>query len=248
MKKQKNKVLVVGLILVVILVFISISYLKSSEQQVSMNEPVDIVSEFYIQWITELNSPDIDPYESGLSKLPILSPELIEKIKDIKMNSEDGVDPVLCQTTSDIQISTRRVYEKEDEVQILVTAKDKALTGQSVITLMKYNEGWYINDISCSPGEFAKEREFTFERDGFILKGTISDSLDSNLWYLFFEENNELGHHAPLLFGSESVCKDEKGDEVSCDQSAFVDYMKASVQGGMTERGVEVNNFMLTGE
>jgi len=248
MKKQRKKILIGGLILVLILVFISTHYAKPSKQQVSINEPVDIVSDFYTQWITELNSPDIDPYKSGLSKSPILSPELIEKIENIKINSEDGVDPVLCQNTSDMKISTRRVYEKEDEAQLLVTSKDKSLTGQAVVTLLKYNKGWYINDIKCSPGEFGEEREFTFERDGFILKGAVSESLNPGVWYIFFEENGELGHHAPLLFSSDSVCMNEKGDEMSCDQSALVDYTKVSVQGGMTEWGVEVNNFVLIGE
>lgn len=244
MKKQKIVLLVGGLILIVVLSFILGGDKKSLEQQVSMGEPTDIVSDFYTQWITASKSEDTDPYKSGLSESSILSPELRGKIESIKKDSENNLDPVLCQTTSDIDIATRRIFEKEDEVQILVTAKDKTLTGQAVITLLKYKEGWFINDITCSPGEFAEDREFTFNREGFLLKGSVENSLNPDLWYIIFEENGEAGHSAPFIFSSESKCLDKKGEEFICALYPFKDLAKVSIQGEMTERGIDVKNFL----
>lgn len=242
MKKQKNIILIGSLILILILLFIFTRSNESSEQQVSVDEPVDIVSDFYTQWLIELKSSDTDPYKSGLSKSPILSPELRKKIKKAERHSENTIDPVLCQTSLDIDIATRRVYESEDEVQILVTARDKSLTAQSLMTVLKHNEGWFINDIQCRAGEFEEEREFTFEREGFLIKGSTLESLDPETWYIIFEENGQPGHDAPLIFSGESMCLDKKDKGDVCVPDTFTEVTKISVQGTMTEGGVEVKN------
>lgn len=255
MKKQKIIILVVALILVAIFIIVSIlsdSKKLPEEQQVSMGRPINVVLDFYTEWQEELKSSETNPYESGLSESPILSPELRKKIMNEKTNSENDLDPVLCQTTPDIDFVARVVYEKEDEVQIVITARDKALTGQSIVTVFKYNEGWFLNDIVCSPGEFGEEREFTFEREGSLLKGSLlnsfSDSFNPDLWYLIFEENGELGHNAPLIFDSESVCSDKNGEEIVCAPDQFIEATKVSIRGQMTEGGVNVDYLMFINE
>jgi len=244
MKKQKSIILVGGLVLLAILIAVAVSMKEPAEQVVSTDAPVDVVVDFYRQWKEELKSPDTDPYASGLSKSLLLSPELRKKIKSAKGYSGDELDPVLCQTTPDIEIATRRVYEQEDEVQILVTARDKTLTGQATVTLRKYNEGWYMDDIKCSPGEFGEDREFTFEQEGFLLKGSTLETLDPELWYLIFEEDGQPGHYAPLMFSAESKCLNKKGKGDVCVPDQFTDVTKISVQGQMTESGVEVVNII----
>lgn len=236
MKNKKSIVLIVGVALFIVLAFVSLSKVKT-EQEVSTDAPVDVVFDFYHQWLDELNSPDDDPYRSGLSKSPILSPELRKKIKNAK---GDEIDPVLCQSRHDIEISTRRVFEGEEEVQILVTAKDKSLTGQATITLLKYNEGWYINNIKCSPGEFGEEREFTFDNQGYLIKGSNLESFNPQTWYIVFEEDEEPGHSAPLIFSSESMCIDKKGNSGVCVPDQLEDVAKVYIKGQMTESGIDL--------
>lgn len=241
-KKEKIASIIGIIALIVLILIIVVATKKTPEQQISTDEPVDVAVDFYKKWLEELKSPDNDPYESGLSKSPILSPELRDKLKDARKQLEGMPDPVLCQTTTEFQISTRRVYEGEEEAQILVTAKDPTLTGQSLFTLSKYNEGWFIKDIRCTPGEFGEEREFSFERESFLVKGSSLSSADPNLWYVIFEEDGQPTHNTPLLFSSESMCLDKKGKGEVCVPDQFTEGTKVFAQGNMTERGLEVKN------
>ncbi len=240
MNKQKISIVVGSLAVVIVLIFAWMFFRGSVKQGVSMEEPIDIVLNFYDQWLLELQSPDTDPYQSGLAQASILSKELKKKIKNAGGNVEGGLDPVLCQTTPDVKIATREVYKQEDKAQIVVTSRDQALTGQAIIMLLKYNEGWYIDDISCSPGEFGPPREFSFEREGFLLKDNIPAPYDSQYWHLVFEENDEQGHVAPLFFNAESECTNLKEEKTACVPEQFSETNKVLVQGEMTERGAEV--------
>lgn len=241
-KKQQIISLVSGVVLVIVLILIGVFFLREPEQVVSTEEPVDVAVDFYKQWSEELVATTTNPYESGLSESPILSKELRNKLKDAKGQSADIPDPVLCQTIFDSKFSTRKVFEGENEVQILITSKDKTQTGQAVYTVLKYKEGWFINDIKCSPGEFGEEREFTFDREGYLLKGSILESLEKEEWYLVFEEDGQPGHSAKLMFNGDSVCLNKGKDEATCSLDKFPaqDATKVSVKGQMSEAGVEV--------
>ncbi len=241
MKKQKIIVIVGGIVLIaVILSAIYFFSKKQKEQEVSKYEPVDVAVDFYKKWEGEVLAENTDPYKSGLQNTLILSPQLREKLKSTEGQPADAVDPVLCGKTADVKISTRRVFESENESQILVTSKDKEQTGQTMFKILKYKEGWYIDDITCSPGEFGEDKEFTFEREGFLVKGSNLESFDSALWYIVFEEDGQPGHYAPLVLGSKSVCVDKDGKENTCDTEKFSDLSKIFVRGQMTEGGVDV--------
>jgi|AntAceMinimDraft_11_1070367.scaffolds.fasta_scaffold27731_1 hypothetical protein len=242
MKKQTRILLIISLFALVFALTMAVRLTRPVEQVVSMNEPVDIVLDFYEQWLSESQSEEVDPFKSGLAKSEILNIDLQKKLKNINKDSENDLDPVLCQTTSDIEIATRRVSEQEERVQILVTSRDKALTGQAVVTLLAKDGGWYINDITCFPGEFEEEREFTFEREGYAVMGSMLESVNPEQLHLIFEENNEPGYSVPLLFDEESVCIDTKGTESTCVIDQFTEVTKVFVKGAMTELGVEVKN------
>ncbi|MEX0910437.1 MAG: hypothetical protein WDZ73_01645 [Candidatus Paceibacterota bacterium] len=246
--KQKLAILISSMIIIVLLILAWLFFGTLAKQEVSMEEPIDIVLDFYDQWLVELKSSDTDPYQSGLAKSAILSKELRQKIKNAKGHSETELDPVLCQTTSDIEIGTRTVHEQEDEVQFVVTARDQELTGQAIVTLLKYNDGWFIDNVTCAPGESGPLREFTFEKEGYLLKDSVPAPLNPEYWYLIFEENEQPGHSVPLFFDTESMCLYYDKKEEVCDPNRLEETNKALVRGEMTESGVEVKYFELVKE
>lgn len=213
-------------------------FLASEKQQVSTDEPVDIVSDLYGRWLEAAKSTSTNPYQEELNKSPLLGKELRGRLAP----PHSGLDPVLCQTVPPEKFSTRRIYEGADKVEILVTAKKpSASTEQAIVTLLPLDGGWYIEGIQCSPGEFAPEMEFSFDREGQLAK------IAAGSWRLVFEEDGQPGHEAPLLFGAQSMCRALDGNTAVCNPAAFVENARAHVRGQMTESGIEVALVALAG-
>ncbi len=195
---QTNKKLALAVAAILVLAVVALVLRSAARQQVSDAAPADIVHDFYGAWLGAVQSTDTDPYREGLSRSPLLGKELRARIEA----SRAGIDPVLCQTFVPEKISTRRMYEGADKVEVLVTAKKpSASTEQAIVTLLPLDGGWYIGEIQCSPGEFAPEVEFTFDREGLLAKNA------SGGWRLVFDEDGRPGHEAPLLFGAQSACR-----------------------------------------
>lgn len=243
MKRQKlvaAGILGLAIIAVVVWLFFGTNYIRQEvKQEVSQGAPVDVVLDFYEPWLAALLSTTTDPYQLGLAQTPILSKELRTRLASAKGHPETEPDPVLCQTTILDRISARPVYELEDSAQVLVMSTQRELTSQAIVTLLRYNDGWYINDILCTLGEFAPPQEFSFEKEGYMLKSVVAP-LNPDYWHLIFEENNQKGHSAPLFFNAESMCKDLSGNTSVCNLDEFVEPFKVLLRGEMTEAGVEV--------
>ena len=235
---KKKNVIILGAIIVVIAI---LSLMTGPKQEVSKYDPVDIVFDFYSSWLEAKQSETTNPYSENLLKDPLLGKELLLKLEEAQKDIENKTDPVLCQETSDIKLSTRIISTGEEKTQILVMARDKTLTGQSVVTLNKINDGWYIYDIECFPGEFDVDREFTFEQEGSLLKQSVPTPLNPENWHIVFNQFEQDGHLAPLLFDSESICIDIEGEESVCDSDQFNEGEKVSVKAQMTEGGAEVS-------
>lgn len=249
MELMNNKRIIIVIAVLValgLLVFFLKGRDSSSRQQVSNVDMVDVVTDFYDNWLQATKAPSTtDPNRKSLAKSPILS----ETLRDRLVKSLEGPsvvpDPVLCQTKTPENISVMRVYEKTDEAQALVVSKDKKVTEQAIVTLAKLDGGWYIDSIECSAGEFAPEREFSFERDGNLLKASIPKPFNNKNWHMVFEENGELGHVVPLFFDANSQCTNLEGAKAVCKPDQFVETAKVFVQGQMTERGVSVKNLKI---
>ena len=238
---KKTKIIGVVVVLLAIICLIWFFTRGSGEQQVSKLDAVDTVRNFYDEWLKAAQQPTTtEPNLETLAKSPILSKLLRAKIASARKDSKTTTDPVLCQTTVPEAISTRNVYTNENEVQTLITSKDKKVTNQALVTLNKYNNGWYINDIQCSLGEFAPEKEFSFEKEGFLLKNSIPKPYDSKNWHLVFEENGKPGNVVPLFFNSESQCTSLDGSKSVCKPDKFTEAIKVSIHAQMTERGANV--------
>ena len=239
-----KKIKIIGIVVVLLAIIGLARHFKGqSGQQVSILDPKDTAVNFYDQWLKAVYEPTNPNLLSKdeLAKSPLLSKELRTKIANALKDPKNKLDPVLCQSAvPGGGISTRSVYSDEKEVQILVTSKDKKVTEEGVVFLKKLNNGWYINDIECSPGEFAPEREFSFEKVGYLLKGSVPKPFDSKNWHLVFEDNGELGHIVPLFFSADTQCTSLDGAQSICKPEQFTETTKVSVHGQMSERGADI--------
>lgn len=247
MNMNKKKIIIIGLVVVIVVAgIISLltrgSLIGTFSQEVSMEEPVDVVMGFYSPWFKAVNSTSTDPYTEGLVDYPILSKDvrtyITENRGDIRQSQ---MDPVLCQSAAiPSRLTSRKIYEEADSAQVLIMAKDKELSNQAVATLLKHNEGWYINSIECTLGEVPPEREFSFEREGKIIKASVPDPYNKDYWHVVYEENGQEGLLAPLFFNEESKCIPKRGDEYVCDPNQLKEDAKVVVKAQLTEWGAEV--------
>jgi len=236
-----NKKIIIAVVLIVLGAWF---FTRGSGQEVSQLDVVDTVGGFYDQWLEAVKNPDADPSRADLANLPILSKTLRDKLNEA-LKQSDATDPVLCQTVVPENISMRTVSEDADRAEVLITSKDKKVTEQALISLVGQDGGWYIDDIKCSSGEFEEEKEFSFEREGFLLKSSVPSPYDSKNWHLVFAENGQDGHVVPLFFNTESQCTDLDGNKSACQPDKFTETTKVFVRGQMTERGVNVKQQLL---
>jgi len=214
------------------------------QQEFAKGTPIDVVLDYYLPWLKARQATTTNPYQEGLASSTILSPELRARLMASEVGLIDGFDPVLCQpaTTTDIRITARLMNEQPERAQVLVLAI--GLPSQAIVTMQKQGEGWFMSDITCAAGEFAPDREFSFEREGNLLKN-VPQPLDSQYWHLVFSEGGKPGHTAPLFFDASSTCVTVDNRESVCDTADFREAVKASVQGEMTDTGVKVKKLKL---
>lgn len=244
-----NKVRIIGIVVVIVAIGGLIwlfSFRDGSSggplggSQASQLDAIDTVINFYGDWLDAVKNPtSADPSRKDLVSSPLLSKALSDRLSRPEQTTTTGPDPVLCQTRIPENISTTRVYEDADSAQVLVKSRDKKATEQALVTLVKQSDGWRIATIECSAGEFAPEKEFSFEMEGYLLKGSIPAPFNKSNWHLVFEENGKLGNVVPLFFDAKTQCTDLNGAKLVC-ADQLKETTKVFIQGQMTERGVTV--------
>ncbi len=240
-KNMKKIQIIVSVIVLAVIIGLAYFFYSGSQQQVSKLDATDTTINFYDQWLKAVKEPTTaDPSLSTLANSPILSKSLRASLTSLQTNPTKTPDPVLCQTVVPTGVSMRNIYVDDNETQILVTSRDKKVTEQAVVELKKYKEGWYINSIQCSAGEFAPEREFSFEKEGYLLKASVPKPFDPKNWHLIFEDKGEAGHVVPLFFNSESQCTQLDGTKSVCGPEKFTEVTRVSVHAQMTESGASV--------
>ena len=204
-------------------------------------EPMNITLDFYEPWMVALRATNTDPYTLDLHNGKQVSEDLSRKLWQFKEENPDAIlDPVICQVAVPSGLRTLPVFEQDDKAQFLVLSAEKGLSGQAVVTLEADGDYWQITDITCGNAEEdPNQGEFSFEREGFLLKN-VPEPLDSQYWHLVFEEKGIMGHTAPLFLSDTSVCV-ENGSETVCDSSSFSEAKRVKVQGAMSESGVSVD-------
>ena len=214
----------------------------SGESRGVEGEPIDVMLDFYEPWLSAVRSTTTDPYAQDLANSMALSLEMSQKLIDFKsVPREDGLDPVLCQASVPDALRAKSIFEKEDSAQMLVLSKDKQSGYQTGVTLAAHDGLWEITNITCASGEQAPDQgEFSFDREGPLLKNSLKPPLDSQYWHLVFEQDGVFGYTVPLFLNDVSMCVQDGGAEEVCKDDMFFETMRVHVQGQMTEAGVEV--------
>jgi len=206
-----------------------------------LGDPMDATTEFYRAWHEAELSTTTDPQTENLINHPRLSEEVRTSLTESLNDEGTEVNPVLCQTVVPPRFGTKLSYilDNEAEVHVLARGLDERSSRTAVVKLNGVNGEWVISSISCAHGESGPEREFTFEKEGFLLK-SVPPPLNPDYWHLVFKENGVDGHTAPLFFNASSTCVMTDGTEQVCDPSTFSEPAKALTQGEMSEIGVDV--------
>ncbi|MFZ2049050.1 MAG: hypothetical protein WAV25_02020 [Minisyncoccia bacterium] len=236
-----KKIITFGVIVVLVVIGLFMRGSFGGSQQISKLDTIDTVGNFYNDWLKALKDPTTVPNLVTLSKTSYLSKPLRTRITDAqKDQTPNHLDPVLCQTVIPQSISIRRVFETADKAEVLVMSRDNTVTSQAIIELNKLKGGWYINEIKCSLGEFAPEKEFSFEQKGFLLKASVPIPYNSKNWHLVYEENGQKGNVIPLFFDSTSKCINIDKSESICKPDQLTEATEVFVQGQMTESGISI--------
>jgi len=210
-------------------------------ESVKYTEPADAVDGFYGLWLKAAQDSSLQPDRTTLAQSPTLSNELSAKVL-AALTSGAALDPVLCQSVVPQSITIRNVYAQRDTAQSLVTSKDKNVTKQAVVSLSKSGDSWLINEIECTDGEVAPEREFSFDKEGFLIKGSVPKPYNNKNWHLVFIQDGKAGNVVPLIFDTKSQCTSVEGVKAVCKPEQFKETSQVRVRGGMTERGATVTH------
>lgn len=213
--------------------------IDTTSTQAKYADPADAVGDFYDQWLKAAQDPSLTPDRSTLAKSPTLTKELSAKVA-AALQTGGGVDPVLCQSVVPQGITTRNVYEQADKAEILVTSKDKSVTKQAVVSLTKSSDSWFISEIQCTDGDIAPVQEFSFEKEGFLIKQSVPKPFNNKNWHLVFTQDGKPGNVVPLIFDAKSQCTNLEGVKAVCKPEQFKETAQVRVRGGMTERGATV--------
>lgn len=248
---KRNILLVVVGVLLIILGALLFGY-NNSTDVVETNvtrpaeDPIDAVLDFYNVWHENLLSTSSTMSTEELVAHPRLSDDVRSYITEAMEAPDSTADPVLCLETVPPRVGAKIVFVTDSaaQLQVLGRGMPERTSVSAIVDLGVADDQWQITNIRCSTGESAPEREFTFDREGFLLK-SVPPPLNSDYWHLVFEEAGVQGHTAPLFFDADSVCIAADGAESVCDENTFTDATPALVQGEMTEAGVAVKRVVL---
>ncbi len=246
---MRTKIIIVALVVlaIAVIVFFNREGINSETEPevdgspVPTEEPMDVTIDFYNDWLAARQSTTTNPIAAGFVERPVLSSEVRSYIMDAESTPlPSGQEAVLCQLVTPERIGAKIMYQKELTAQVMVLARGGEKSPyQAQVDLKAVGGQWQISKIFCSQGEVAPEREFGFDKEGYLLK-SVPPPLDSNYWHLVYEENGVLGHTVPLSFNQDSVCLKTDGAMSVCDPTSFIEPTLVLVQAEMLETGAVV--------
>ncbi|HMO78549.1 MAG TPA: hypothetical protein PKA42_03675 [Candidatus Paceibacterota bacterium] len=249
---MRKNIIIAALLVLALLVIFWLSRSKdgpetdnnNSAQTIPIEDPLDVTNEFYTAWIAAELSTTTNPYEAGLINSALLSTETRTYIENASTTPlASGLHPVLCQMDIPERIGGKTIYHQERAAQILILARGGEVKSpyQAQVDLVAKDGKWQISKITCSQGETGPEREFSFEKEGYLLK-SVPPPLDPNYWHLVYEENGVPGHTVPLTFNATSQCLATDGTATVCNPASFIEPTLVLIQADMLETGAVVKN------
>lgn len=211
-----------------------------ADDMFTQGDPLELTLELMSLWRDNLVATTTVPLATFLEQ-PLFSQQLRTSLLATP-RAEDAPDALLCQTTIPPRVVGRKIAETNNEAQVMVIARgqEERSPFQAIVTLRGNGEGgWLIDAISCAEGESAPEVEFSFDREGFLLK-SVPPPYQAGNWHIVFEQDGQMGYVAPIEFNAESICIEENGTESVCAPDTLVEPVSALVRGDMTEAGVIV--------
>lgn len=218
-----------------------------SETQIPQEDVLDVTMQFFDQWLADTQSTTTDPFQSGLINSTRISDEVRTMIQEKHASKVEGdMDAVLCQTSIPERLGGKEIFKSDTGAQIMVLARgfETKSPYQTIATLSAVDGQWQITKIECLQGEVPPEREYDFERTGYLLKSVPAPFTTGN-WHLVYEENGTPGHVLPLFFDAESICVATDGTEAVCDSNTFVEPTKVLLQADMLDTGADVRRVTL---
>jgi len=213
-------------------------------QIVPTDDPLDIVMELYNPWLTGLRSTSTEFNAADLLvAAPITEALRVRLLSSI--DTQSAVDPVLCQAELPDRVGAKSVFTTDTEAQVMIIPRGKKVPEQALVTMTAVDGQWFISDIVCSRGELAPELEYTFEREGNLLKQSLQPPLDANQWHLIYTRDDVAGNAIPLEFNSESICVASDGSEQVCVPDQLAEATAVKLQGAMQESGVVVQRMQI---
>jgi len=250
---KKQTVLIIGVLVAVALAILAWQLLGSGsrvgtaidEAQVApVDDPMDVTMELYDPWLDGVQSTSTEFNRSELLTAAPLTADLRDRLEQ-QIQTQSALDPVLCQIDIPERVGTKSVFTNDFEAQVLVIARGTKVPEQALVTLIAVDGKWVVSDITCSRGELAPDVEFTFEREGNLLKQSLQPPLNNEQWHLIYTRDGVAGNAIPVLFDANSTCVMTDGSEQVCVPDQLTEATAVLLQGAMQEAGVLVERMQL---
>lgn len=240
MKKINIKYVVIGVVAVLIIVGV---FSTRSDDSVTQSAPeIDAVTttlDFYEAWLA-LSRGEADRFESELYASANLSKDARKALNAARTATPD-TDPITCQATVPENFRTTPLGVADTEATMLVRSQtgSEVFPYMALVTLNAVKGAWQITSIECTQGDIAPIVEFTYEKEGLLLK-SVPAPYKAGEWHLVFEQDGQFGYVTPLFFTATTKCIAIDGTESVCNPASFVETASARVLGEMTETGAVV--------
>lgn len=258
---MKKQIIIIGVLVIVIAGIAAIVHFKGTTKGITSNtsgkqpsvivnataDPVETTMNFEVAWLALRQSTSTNPYQAGLPYEAMLSKDLGTRLAAAEGTSSK-LDPVLCQTSVPERVGAKVIFTKSDTAQVMVISRKPQLPNQAIVSLKKDGKNWQITDITCNAGESAASTgKYDFTESGSLLKSDkMPKPLDPKYWYLVYTQDGQKGYTAALLFDKDSQCVATDGTKSTCAPDQTWQAQQATVEGDMTETGVQVKQLTFT--
>jgi len=249
MKNQQTFVLVLVVVTIGVLAWLFFSNglggfdATNIQDEQTKTDPLDVATRLYSPWLSALQATSTEPDFGLLLTTAPVTPELRSRLQQQIDQPTSDVDPVICQPMVPERLGAKVVYITDDKAELMVVTRGTKVPEQALYTLDWQDSDWIISDITCSRGELGPEQEYSFEREGNLLKDSLQPPLDSSKWHLIYTRDDVAGYAIPLEFNESSICVSDV--ETVCDPSILSEAAAAKIQGAMQESGVLVERLEL---